>query len=519
MGEAEALDEEIARLSAQLSELRVRRNLIVPIFALPNELLCRIIFEYASQSGYLFNLKWTRILLVCRRWNLVASRYQPLWSFIEIQSGRLFRKMTIQFERSGVGPLTIRCMMPDRDHARPLLLHTERLRDVEISGKANLVISLLIQLGEHPLPLLHSIKIEPFFVDELPPGQVVHMPAELLNGNAPSLRNLQLRDVSFDWELLHDLQNLTVEFSSLESIGRPTFPNLLSALQQSPRLQMLKLYFSSHHLEGSFRPVELPFLQFLEISGTPETCCALLSNMVVSPTASIHLLPRGISTGVDARQLLVPLHRHYCSKSAMAQRLIRFNSQGPYFMITSFRETTPPDTAFETGAYFSFNSHPPNEASRRKIMTKVLKALPLSSVTHLDARSASHLTDVSWKAAISLLPAIEAVYLRVDVATVNLGNALLQMMEPSTCSFPRLQRLHLDASFYPEETNLPQSVIDILHRVLQRYKELDALVQILEITRSWRIDNALYRGDVNMMSILPTLVRTFKLDGHVYTPA
>lgn len=80
----EAIDRENISLCGQISALKHPRNTLVPISKLPNELLSRLFFDYARESGSLFDLQWTKLLLVCRRWNSVARQDQPLWSFIKV---------------------------------------------------------------------------------------------------------------------------------------------------------------------------------------------------------------------------------------------------------------------------------------------------------------------------------------------------------------------------------------------------------------------------------------------------
>ncbi|KAJ7658442.1 hypothetical protein B0H17DRAFT_955289, partial [Mycena rosella] len=52
----------------QISVLKAERNALPPIHRLPNELLALVLVMYAIESESLSTLKWTKTMLVCRRW-------------------------------------------------------------------------------------------------------------------------------------------------------------------------------------------------------------------------------------------------------------------------------------------------------------------------------------------------------------------------------------------------------------------------------------------------------------------
>ncbi|KAJ6468083.1 hypothetical protein C8R47DRAFT_915527, partial [Mycena vitilis] len=58
------------------------RNSLAPISKLPNELLCQIFSVYATEFKELSSLKWTRLMIVCRRWHDLSIKHQYLWSFV-----------------------------------------------------------------------------------------------------------------------------------------------------------------------------------------------------------------------------------------------------------------------------------------------------------------------------------------------------------------------------------------------------------------------------------------------------
>jgi hypothetical protein len=80
-----------------------------------------------------------------------------------------------------------------------------------------------------------------------------------------------------------------------------------------------------------------------------------------------------------------------------------------------FHAATSPDAVSQITAgrpVFIIKTEPATKPALRQIMTKVLKALPTQTITHLDASDA-HLAAAAWKTALALLPAIEVVNLQV----------------------------------------------------------------------------------------------------------
>lgn len=502
--------------------MKRRRNRLVPIFSLPDELLCRIFLEVASTSS-LFDLKRIKTLYVCHRWRNVALHYQPLWSFIEYSDYRGDKAW--QLNRSGVAPLTVKCTL--LNHFSPITLrqlarHADRLQSVEIQGKAVYVVPFMASLAKFRLPLLHTIKVKPYSTQDLPDNETLYLPNTLFTGRAPNLRSLTVRDACIKWELLGNLQSISLSRFSDEGppISLPSFPTFLSALERCPSLKSLKLIF---HLPRKlsaedFHPlVELPLLQTLNLAASVKDCTSLLTNIFIPPTTSIMLSMQGIFSGSDVRDVLVPLRKHYRAPSASVIRQIGISSTETHLTIESFTDTANRHRLLHCDSYCSVSSHPQNEPSRRKILVKVLKALPVGFVTHLDAQQASLLSDTSWKVVLELLPAVEAIYLRTDVATENLGIALLRMMNSPGSNFPRLRHLYLDPRcFGSDTTDVQQRTIHTLRRLLSRYKELDASVQVLDVVYDPTFSSLLYEGDT--MKFFFAQVETFFHDGYVYDP-
>ncbi|KZV66870.1 hypothetical protein PENSPDRAFT_562048, partial [Peniophora sp. CONT] len=75
----------LQRCSNRMQRIQEFRNkLSSPMYSLLPELLSKIFVIYATDGHELFNMRWTRLLLVCRRWYDVGVSTPKLWSYISL---------------------------------------------------------------------------------------------------------------------------------------------------------------------------------------------------------------------------------------------------------------------------------------------------------------------------------------------------------------------------------------------------------------------------------------------------
>ncbi|KAJ7887363.1 hypothetical protein B0H13DRAFT_2342424 [Mycena leptocephala] len=152
--------------------------------------------------------------------------------------------------------------------------------------------------------------------------------------------------------------------------------------------------------------------------------------------------------------------------------------------ILFFRDTDPPNFLERDSPRCSLalNCHTSSEGVQCQVLTKFLKAIPSESITHVNTCGEAALGKVPWIAALRLLPALETVYLQVNVDAVNCAHALcrIEKMDPQRRTFPCIQRLH---------TRIPRSeagndTIIVLLSALEEYLQLCRtsanLLQVLE---------------------------------------
>ncbi|KAJ7128601.1 hypothetical protein C8R44DRAFT_979237 [Mycena epipterygia] len=109
-------------------------------------------------------------------------------------------------------------------------------------------------------------------------------------------------------------------------------------------------------------------------------------------------------------------------------------------------------------------------------MTKVIKAVPFESITHLDLRLA-HLTPTSCRTTLKLLPELDMVYIMSNKGTENFIRALLEveLADPRRETYSRIRCLHLLAAVWDKEDDTLTTILDFeideRHRCLSTHEE------------------------------------------------
>ncbi|KAJ7119320.1 hypothetical protein C8R43DRAFT_1152306 [Mycena crocata] len=443
--EMSLLEAEIAWHYAQIAALKAKRNSLAPICNLPNELLCRIFTLYAVESDTLFNLKWSQIMYVCHHWHDLAIATQPLWAYVDLDWGtHHIERFYEQLDRSGAAPLTLRIKSYDMTG----------LQGLEAHGEAKKIYDLIGGLTARDFPVLSSLDLNPSYKrDELPERFVEALPDEIFDGRMPQLQELVLHDIALPWRSLSGLTSLCLTDCGDSSSLPHTFGVVLATLQECPQLHTLKLEQSipPPPADQNHSTVDLPALEWIRLRGNATICAATLNHLRFPPNTSVHIFPYGVHAGPDISELLIPLRKHFRAPAAPVPRLVHVDgSVGPqlsHYTTSLFYDTASPDpsNAYSAQCPFLLNCHPMNEAELRHIMTKILKAVPVESITHVDARTIT-MTSASWKTALKLLPALEAVYLSQWGDIPNNFLAALSQFEqlnPKHQNFSRLRHVNL----------------------------------------------------------------------------
>ncbi|KAJ7673573.1 hypothetical protein B0H17DRAFT_1082743 [Mycena rosella] len=441
--EIAALEKEIAWHYAQIAILKAKRNALPPICSLPNELLCRIFTIYAVDSDSLFGLKWVKqIMYVCHRWHNLAVATQPLWSFIQLGWGRRrIPRFYKQLERSGAAPITLRIEVFEGYYTPAIVENAGRIQAVELRGEAKNIYDFIHSLPHHDFPILSSLNLDPSHKrDELPEGVVEALPEAVFDGRMPRLQELVLRSIAIPWRSLRGLTMLCLTDCGDTASLPHTFAVVLEMLDACPQLRTLELEQAMPPplLDIHYPTVDLAALAWIRLHDDADTCATLLNHLHFPPTTSVHVFPYGVRAGPDVSDLLIPIRKHLRAPAAPTAHLVHIEGtvspDRSHYTTSLFCDTSPHDPLHTSTERcpFSINSHPANEGELRRIMTKIFKAIPVDSITHLDARSMT-MTAHSWKAALKLLPAL------------RLFGALAQVeqLDREHRTFPFIRRIHI----------------------------------------------------------------------------
>ncbi|KAJ7282925.1 hypothetical protein C8J57DRAFT_1710985 [Mycena rebaudengoi] len=459
---------------------------------LPTELLSRIFTEYALQDSArpLSTLRWTRVMLVCKRWHAVAITVQPLWSDIDTftQRVRALQRLKTQLDRSGAAQLTVNLNLYSTDHARVVLEHSTRIRSLEVSGDTKWILALVEDLPKHEFRILRSLSLTPDF-DELYDTRPV-LPEEMCR--LPPLRELVLHDFDLPFKSVRGLESLRLfRCSEAGTSAKPSFDTLLCVLESSPRLKTLQLELLQFDLGDSaqdYRNVELPSLEFLSLLEPVARCTALLTHLIFPGSTCLMLRPIWVSTGADIEDLLVSVRKH-----------VHSSAPTPLLQIHS-AELTPSPIAV-AAAYCDFifwpqtdalhldrvraplriDVHPSSEHELREIMARVLDVVPHEGITHLDTTQGTFLTEASWCALLRLLPKLEMVYIATQPAAVEVLHAL----QSESGSAPHIRCLHIRGVAWPMKVSeaLPP-VLEALEGLLEFWDYMGTPLERLEVSES-----------------------------------
>ncbi|KAF7328060.1 hypothetical protein MKEN_00387100 [Mycena kentingensis (nom. inval.)] len=311
------IDAQLHIFVAHISALKAKRNSLVPLDKLPNELLTRILSIYAHVSGNLLEAQWSKtIMRVCRRWYELAMAEQPLWSYIGVNEFHESRSALYrQLQRAGAAPLTMDANLytDDRYLVAWMMRFVERTGAFEVHGTTPLLIHFLAELAKHPTPLLQSFRIagSPARA-ELPPDAVLAVPRSLFESPDCRLRSLDVSYVDFPWDLPANLHSLHIRHSgNSSSPTTPSVAELVDLLSRCPQLRDLVV-----RLPDALTPfhtgavVHLDSLATLEYAGTPQSATALLKAIRVPARANIDLRVWEVNDGKAIRKLIVPLRSH-----------------------------------------------------------------------------------------------------------------------------------------------------------------------------------------------------------------
>ncbi|TFK72408.1 hypothetical protein BDN72DRAFT_876452 [Pluteus cervinus] len=280
------IDEEIIQLENRLQILRVKRNSLVPISSLPEEILVEIFLlaNTHDETGLVLSEWILEIGWVCHMWRKTALSHAVLWT--EIGAAMIPEGTQGFLSRSGSAPiyLSIHFSDEERDLIAALPSELYRIRELKLANKGDLREDVEIVLTA-PAPILRCVMLWGF-----------QLPQKLFSGVAPSLRSMNLVCCpGFSFDNFTWLSHLTELILHLP-VPKPTVRQLLIGLKVFPHLQRLTLNDAldeqtlpeAHASLESLPPIDLPDLQSISISScTMWLIPQLISRIAVNPDRDV----------------------------------------------------------------------------------------------------------------------------------------------------------------------------------------------------------------------------------------
>ncbi|KAJ7167066.1 hypothetical protein C8R46DRAFT_269979 [Mycena filopes] len=434
------IHEEIAWHHAQIATLKAEANSFCQILNLPTEITSKIFHWYALESNRTGDLRWTKIMFVCRRWHDIALADQQLWGFIHVAP--FHTDLDQRLQRSGAAPLNLRIEFVNV--GTELAEHLHRLREIDLTGGASTISPFVDLIPLHTLPLLRSIALR-FGRQWGEDGCTI--PEALFDGRAPQLRRLTLSHVSVNLDLLCGLTGLHLLGYDGDTYSA-TLKTLLSVLERCADLEdlhlgMMPARFSEEDL-SSLPVVNLPCLRSLHLAESVFVTTHILRHISFPAATSVSISTSPHVSGGALTDLLGPLRRHLRAPDAPTVARLRLECVHPPLSVLAVRTYAAASvpTVSEDQFIFVFHVTVNNDNVLRQVATQVLKLLPRTTITYLDARAA-FMSLTSWRAALPLLPALELLHTGVNRGAGELFQALAQLCGTSTGGYPHLRRIRL----------------------------------------------------------------------------
>ncbi|VDB99801.1 unnamed protein product [Peniophora sp. CBMAI 1063] len=331
-----------------------------PAHRLPPELLARLFFIYASNNDALYDLRWTKLLFVCKRWHDVGLQTQNLWSFIawkpvpspirafltglgpQEEDVQRMRRIDVQRQRAEHSLLSVKISLAP--HLSPAILayiptlwEPSTLRYLEVRAAPEYMSNVLDILAGCEHPALTDFHISPWKHRRVPGLQPPPSLDDVLTSNLPNLRSLSVLSVSFNWTLVRNLRTLSITYLTSDTV---TFNvvDVVDALIRCPHLQELSM-----RLPTSLGPnvavlpaASLTCISELYIAGDVDTCDILIHAITdIPPSAKITVLGTSISQSLQTSpisSIASYMGAHASQEGAQALRSLAIGFEDPWII-------------------------------------------------------------------------------------------------------------------------------------------------------------------------------------------
>ncbi|KZV75551.1 hypothetical protein PENSPDRAFT_647090 [Peniophora sp. CONT] len=426
-----------------------RDMLASPIQRLPPELLALVFFVYAKENRELDDLRWTKLLLVCKRWHAVGMQTHKLWSFIdlsphpmssraraEVWDKRDLRRIELQRARAGNALLNVRMhLIPSLAAAKlnciPNLWKPESLRALDVFGVPKSISKVLEIVGSREHAALVHLTVGSWthgrFGDE---ARALSLD-DILRSNAPNLQSLLVTCIQFDWTFIRNLHSLSVSYRGSGHVTI-TAQGVLDALSRCPSLERftLLLPYNLQLAAVSHTAVVLPCMSELAVVGNAELCHGLLKAITGIPsTAKLRVSITDPLEASDITQTRVLSMVSYVGSHASRRNAPTLRSLAVGLELSTLGYEPPAWILVFRGQHhlrrdwiwedhrFTRNEDYCSLAITIASITvvedaaNILRSWPLANVERLDARLFETLKPIHWRALLANLPSVTTIIL------------------------------------------------------------------------------------------------------------
>ncbi|KZV73235.1 hypothetical protein PENSPDRAFT_313018 [Peniophora sp. CONT] len=415
-----------------------RQHIAIIEAILPPELICTIFKECATSHEDLYYLRWTKLLLVCRRWHDIGVSTPKLWSFVECRFAaeraphripnqdqllRMVRRIDAQLLQAGTWPLTIMLDFPEHSicndtHPKfaglgqldTMFGASRSLQSLTLRGNCDDVQWVMKNVTRNSHTQLQQLSVSVYPSKTLQSAVACPMPDHM-----PLLRTLQFMNHRPSLAFISDLRVLTLimdenPLSSIIIID----DELLAVLARCPLLEALHLSDTGRTCQTlptlSSGSLTFSHLTSLEITSASASSMAQALGFIdaTHPSARVTLrikspLPPDAASMEALTIIQSWLIRHCVHPDAPIIHLLSivFHSEGDASVITrtdaGYRNSVTPSGnlvhTVDTRSGPAFAAFRCSRLKEHDYLTAFLEALPLQAVTHIDTRP----NDILWE--------------------------------------------------------------------------------------------------------------------------
>ncbi|KAJ3994288.1 hypothetical protein F5050DRAFT_1713809 [Lentinula boryana] len=448
-----------------LADLKSYRNAIASISFLPDELLTDIFYKVMISEGAWYT-RWCRLILICRRWHRVIMNNGKLWSWISENDSSAYHgeRVEVWKTRSKGYPLSFKFSI-NQYSSNLLAQNAHRVRLLELLGYTSDFADFFSRVPS--FPMLENLRFSLQSSDEQP-VTLVNVPLFLVEGRAPRLRRICLENVVFtspkELQLLANVTHLeltrSIDYRDLVT-ALPSLKDIHDTIQQSPALQTLII---RHYVNidirdiQSFPTISLPDLGLLNLNMDIQIMTAILQFLTFPHTTHTSYIAHPRYDGPlyirDIKSLMIHVRRHLQHRDAPIIRSAKVES-GLYLAFSFFQRDDYPNPIFSDEDPETFILvYTITQRENRRMIAKIINALPLEKLTTLDATSITHdnhklntnyfeqmFSWETWRTLIRLLPVGLTIRIGVNDALPALLRGAIDAMERAPNTVPSGRRL------------------------------------------------------------------------------